>query len=329
MSASGESWKVIIPCTRAEAERLHDDLPELVQFDPAPVILTQELVDFDDLAWEAQAYFDHKPLPAEIATLQSLFLSSKRKKPKIEAIGDEDWVTKSQAAIAPVEAGRFYVHTSSNAQALPTDKTCFRIDASRAFGTGAHETTAGCLEMLDRLRRRGMLFGNVADIGTGTGLLAFAAMHLWPRAYATASDIDPVSIDISTENAGLNDVPLGQSWGQLALCVASGTEHEMIHRRADYDLVIANILAGPLIDLAPALADIVRPGGTLVLAGLLNSQAEMVAKTYRAAGMRLAERRDNGDWPCLRFVKRTRFSYQRPVRARRQTTQPKGDFGEW
>jgi ribosomal protein L11 methyltransferase len=159
--------------------------------------------------------------------------------------------------------------------------------------------------------------------------LAFAAYHLWPRAYLTASDIDPVSVDVTANNARVNAVTLGQSPGQLALCTASGTDHEMIQRRAPYDLVIANILAGPLIELAPALSAILQEGGTLILAGLLNTQAASVVRTYRANGFRLDERADTGDWPCLRLTKRRRYSWQRPSRASKRTTQPPGDFGTW
>jgi ribosomal protein L11 methyltransferase len=131
------------------------------------------------------------------------------------------------------------------------------------------------------------------------------------------------------DNSDINAVPLGQQQGRVALCVASGTDHELIQRRAPYDLVIANILAGPLIELAPALTIILAPGGTLILAGLLNSQVCEIMRAYRAQGMRLAERRDRGDWPCLRLTKRSRHGYTRPVRTTGRTTQPPGDFGTW
>jgi ribosomal protein L11 methyltransferase len=247
----------------------------------------------------------------------------------LEKLPDADWVTLSQQAIEPVSVGQFYVHTSTNRGIVPAGAKSFQIEASQAFGTGSHETTSGCLFMLDQLKRRGARFDHVVDIGTGTGLLAFAASHLWPRAYVTASDIDPVSIDMTIDNAAANQVPLGQNRGQVAICVASGIDHEMIQRRAPYDLVIANILAGPLIELAPALSMILRDGGTLILAGLLNTQASDVARVYRAQGMRLAERRDTGDWPCLRLVKRSRHGWKRPTRAAFATSQSAGDFGTW
>jgi ribosomal protein L11 methyltransferase len=183
--------------------------------------------------------------------------------------------------------------------------------------------------MLDSMKRAGKRFDVIADIGTGTGLLAFAAHRLWPRAYLTASDIDPVSVDVTADNARVNNVPCGVAQGQLALCAAEGTAHPLIASRAPYDLVTANILAGPLIELAPSIAQIMDEGGALILAGLLNTQAEAVLGAYRRHGFRLQKRVDCGDWPCLWLVKRRVYGWKRPVRANGRTSQPPGDFGTW
>ncbi|MBP7952351.1 MAG: 50S ribosomal protein L11 methyltransferase, partial [Sphingorhabdus sp.] len=166
-------------------------------------------------------------------------------------------------------------------------------------------------------------------IGTGTGLLAFAARHLWPHAYFIASDIDPVSVEVAAQNAAINNVPLGQGMGQLALCTAMGTDEAMIQRRASYDLVIANILAGPLIELAPAFAAILNEGGGLILAGLLDTQVPAVLRAYRRLGFRLNIRNDSGDWPALHLVMRRRYGWRRDIRAKQGTSQPPGDFGTW
>lgn len=325
----GNSWKLTLPCTRAEAEAIDADITPLALMEPPPSLVVREPDEARPQEWELAAYFEGKPDRASIALIHSLIPSAAGAKPKLEQLPDEDWLTISQAGLAPVHAGRFYVHTSAHPEPAPPGTRAFLIEASRAFGTGGHETTHGCLEMLDRMRARGMRFDHVADIGTGTGLLAFAARHLWPRAYVTASDIDPVSIDVTAGNADANGVPLGQSQGQVALCVAPGTDHEMILRRAPYDLVIANILAGPLIELAPALSAILRDGGSLILAGLLSGQADAVSAAYRLQGLRLAERRDRGEWPCLRLTKRSRHGWQRPVRTTGRTSQAPGDFGSW
>jgi ribosomal protein L11 methyltransferase len=320
------SWKATLPCTRAQAEELHEDDEWLAQFASLPTLVADELEAFNDAKWQVQAYFDGKPSKADIALLEKRLGSGKA---IVEQLPDADWLTLSQQSVAPVHAGRFYVHTASNKGALPRGAKPFQIDAGQAFGTGNHETTSGCLAMLDRMKQHGTRFGHIADIGTGTGLLAFAALHLWSRALATASDIDPVSIDVTAENAAINAVRLGTFPGEVALCVAGGTDHPMIRARAPYDLIIANILAGPLIELAPSFAEIIDDGGTLILAGLLDTQAAAVIAAYRSFGFRLAERADSGDWPCLRLIKRRNYGWKRPIRATGTTSQATGDFGTW
>jgi ribosomal protein L11 methyltransferase len=180
----------------------------------------------------------------------------------------------------------------------PADTVNFEIDAGLAFGTGQHDTTAGCLAALDRLEGEGKRFENIADIGTGTGLLAFAAMALWPEAKAIATDIDEIAVKVSEENAAINGVKLGHDPGQLLLAVADGMDHPLIQARAPYDLLIANILAGPLIELAPAFARSVAPGATLILAGLLDTQADAVIAAYEAEGTKLVEP-GSGEWRVL------------------------------
>lgn len=319
------SWKVTLPCTRDEAEALDVDATGL---DPAPVLLTSELVEDDPMQWQLEAYFASRPNSAAIAAVAALVPSSGTARPQVERIRDADWVTMSQAGIEPVHAGRFYVHTATNKGEVPPGAVAFRIDAGLAFGTGTHETTSGCLEMLGELKARGLVVRNLLDLGTGTGLLAFAAMHLWPRAYATASDIDPRSVDVTAENAAINGVPLGGGAGELALTVAAGMRNPLLIAGAPYDLIIANILAGPLVELAPDIGMALAEGGTLIVAGLLEGQAETVARAYRREGLRLAGRIDNGHWPTLRLVKRRRYGADRVTRAKGGPGEAPG-FGSW
>lgn len=311
--AAVQSWKVTLPCTRAEAEALDGDIAAFAMMEYPPVLMTSETEPDDENVWQLDAYFEGKPSAAALKLLKTLVPSAARVKPLVEAIVAEDWVTLSQQGLEPVTAGRFHVRN------LATDPersghVNLLIEAGRAFGTGQHETTAGCLAMLDRMRRVGMRARNIADIGTGTGLLAFAALHLWPRAHAIASDIDPVAVEISADNAIANGVKLGDGAGRLALVTAAGADHAAIIGRAPYDLLIANILAGPLIELAPSLCALVEDGGTILLAGLLDTQADAVLAAYRAQGMRLAERTDRGDWPTLRLRKRPSIGWKRPRR---------------
>jgi ribosomal protein L11 methyltransferase len=219
--------------------------------------------------------------------------------PDVEHLEDTtDWVTMSQQGLGPIRAGRFFVHTPMHYADRPAGTINFEIDAGLAFGTGQHDTTAGCLAALDRLEVGGKQFANIADIGTGTGLLAFAAMALWPQAKAIATDIDEIAVRVTEENAAINGVQLGHGPGQLLLAVADGMDHPLITARAPYDLLIANILAGPLIELAPTFAKSVAPGAYVVLAGLLDTQADAVIAAYEAEGMKLVER-GAGEWCVL------------------------------
>ena len=289
------SWRVTLPCTRAEAEALPDS-DDLFPFSDAPPVIVADEPDPhapDD--WRIHAYFADQPTTQELVLLRRLAAHGE---PELEHLGEDDWVTMSQAGLEPIRAGRFFIHTPTHRDQRPADAVPFEIDAGLAFGTGQHATTAGCLEALDRLEASGKSFANIADIGTGTGLLAFAALKLWPEAKAIATDIDPISIDVSSDNARINAVPIGHAPGELLLAVADGMDHPMLATRAPFDLLIANILAGPLIELAPAFAASVAPGASVVLAGLLDTQADAVIAAYDAQGMAVVERGD-GEWCVL------------------------------
>ena len=293
---SAESWKLTLPCNRAEAEALAGDVPELAGIDPAPVLVTSEPDPDKPDCWRLDAYFEGKPSRDVLRMVARLVPSAREKDPKAKPLPPEDWVSMSQAGFEPLRAGRFYVRTPDYPPLAGA--VDFVIPAGLAFGTGQHATTSGCLLALDTLKRQGKVFRNIIDVGTGTGLLAFAAMRLWPSAKATASDIDPVSIAVVRENAALNNVR------GVHLVVADGLSHRDLVARAPYDLVIANILAQPLIDMAPWIAASVARGGTLMLAGLLDTQADAVTRAYRREGMRLMSA-SGGEWPVV--VMRGRF----------------------
>ena len=286
------SWRVTLACTRAEGEAVGAmEDPFEASVNP-PVIVADEPDEHRPDDWRIHAYFEEQPRSAELAILRGLASGE----PVVEELADEDWVTRSQAGLEPIEAGRFHVHTPAHPP-LPGAVNLL-IDAGLAFGTGHHHTTRGCLEALDRLERAGRQFANVADIGTGTGLLAFGALALWPQARAIATDIDPISIDVTRDNAAVNRVTLGEGIGELALAVADGMAHPALVERAPFDLLIANILAGPLIDLAEDFVAGTAPGGTILLAGLLDTQAEAVTAAYVERGCRLVEPGE-GEWRVL------------------------------
>ena len=290
------SWRVTLRCTRAEAEALPESADLFVQAEEPPVLVADEPDPHAPDDWRIHAYFAEQPTTQELVLLRRLAANGE---PEVEHLEDtSDWVTMSQQGLGPIHAGRFFVHTPMHYADRPTDTVNFEIDAGLAFGTGQHDTTAGCLAALDRLEVAGKQFHNIADIGTGTGLLAFAAMALWPQAISIATDIDEIAVKVSEENAAINGVRLGHGPGELLLAVADGLDHPLITARAPYDLLIANILAGPLVELAPDFARSVSPGATLVLAGLLDTQADAVIESYKAEGMTLVAR-DAGEWCVL------------------------------
>ncbi|HYJ30922.1 MAG TPA: 50S ribosomal protein L11 methyltransferase [Allosphingosinicella sp.] len=297
------SWRVTLPCTKAEAEAIALGAAELEGLDPPPVLMTSEPDPTRPEQWRLDAYFEAEPDAAALASLRALAPSAAGAPPEIAALGDEDWVTMSQSGLEPIEAGRFFVHTPAHRGRAPPGAIAIEIDAGRAFGTGQHETSTGCLVALDRLEQAGIGFGDIVDLGTGTGLLAFAALKLWPEARVTASDIDPVAVEVAAANAAVNDVPLGPGPGEVELVVAPGLEHERLAARAPYDLAVANILAGPLVELAPSIAAAMAPGGHLILAGLLTTQAEAITAAYQRQGLAAAFAIERGDWPTLVMTK--------------------------
>jgi ribosomal protein L11 methyltransferase len=285
---------------------MHGEVPQFAALDSPPVLMTSEADPDRPDEWRLDAYFDAKPDRKALALLKELAPSAAAAKPEIERLGDEDWVTLSQQGLEPIRAGRFFVHTPAHRHEVPDGTVALEVDAGRAFGTGHHETTTGCLIALDRLKRSGAGFSNILDLGTGTGLLAFAALRLWPAARVAASDIDPVSIEVTGENAAVNRIPLGRARGRVELALAAGMKHPRLTARAPYDLVIANILASPLIELAPSVAAALQPGGRLILAGLLEGQAAAVADAYRRQGLMASFTIARGEWPTLVMRKRRR-----------------------
>lgn len=304
------SWRTTLPCTRVEAEAI--DAASDLAIDA--VLMTTEEVEDDVERWRLDAYTDHRPDAAMLAELAALVPSAGGVAPAVVELTEEDWVALSQQGLEPICEGRFVVHTDAHPVDAPEGGRAFLINAGQAFGTGHHGTTAGCLAMLDALNREGKRFGKVVDLGTGTGLLAFAARHLWPEAEVTATDIDPIAIDVTRENMALNGVE------RVGLIVADGTRDPAIEAGAPYDLIIANILAGPLIAMAPEVAAIAAPGATVVLAGLLSTQFDNVASAYRAAGCRVEARDVRGDWSIVRLTAGV---------AAASGAAPAGDRGAW
>ncbi|MGB0439198.1 MAG: 50S ribosomal protein L11 methyltransferase, partial [Paracoccaceae bacterium] len=208
-------------------------------------------------------------------------------------VPDQDWVDKVRRELTPVEAGRFFVYGSHDADKIPKGSEPLLIEAAMAFGTGHHGTTLGCLQALDRLANDGVVGQNVADIGCGTAVLAMAAARIWPNP-VLASDIDPVAVDVAKANVRANGLE-----GRVTCVESIGFDTPKVAQAGPFDLVFANILKQPLIDLAPDMARHIASGGRAILSGILRRQSDDVVAAYTSAGLPLERRDDVGEWVTL------------------------------
>jgi ribosomal protein L11 methyltransferase len=240
--------------------------------------------------WEVGGYFEEEPDTAALAVLAAAMGA---KEFTISELPETDWVAHVRRELAPVEAGRFFVYGSHDADKVPADCEPLLIEAAMAFGTGHHGTTLGCLKALDRLAGEGFHGKNVADIGCGTAVLAMAAARIWPET-VLASDIDEVAVEVAQANVDANDLT-----GRVTCVEAAGFDHPTLAEAAPFDLVFANILKGPLVALAPDMAQALQPKGYAILSGILNEQADEVIEVYARSGINLTHRESIGDWTTL------------------------------
>lgn len=262
----------------------------LEALDPEPVgVGVFELEDGSGL-WEVGAYFTEPPDEIALTLMAAAHGAAEF---AVSELPEIDWVAHVRRELKPVEAGRFFVYGSHDADKLPEGRVGLLIEAAMAFGTGHHGTTLGCLRALDRIDRAGFIGRNVIDVGCGTAVLAMAAAKIWPEP-VLASDIDAVAVDVARANVQANGLN-----GRVECLEAAGFEHPQISARAPFDLVFANILKGPLVDLAPAMARHTAAGGRAILSGLLAEQAEAVLAAYVAQGFAPEHREDIGEWSTL------------------------------
>jgi ribosomal protein L11 methyltransferase len=240
--------------------------------------------------WEVGGYFEEAPDTAALAVLAKAMGA---KDFTVSELPETDWVAHVRRELAPVEAGRFFVYGSHDADKVPEDCEPLLIEAAMAFGTGHHGTTLGCLRALDRLAGEGFHGKNVVDIGCGTAVLAMAAARIWPEP-VLASDIDEVAVEVAQANVDANNLS-----GRVTCVEAAGFDHPQLAEAAPFDLVFANILKGPLVALAPDMAGALQPAGYAILSGLLNEQADEVIEVYARSGINLVHRESIGDWTTL------------------------------
>ncbi|MDO5621168.1 MAG: 50S ribosomal protein L11 methyltransferase [Paracoccus sp. (in: a-proteobacteria)] len=244
--------------------------------------------------WEVGLYFTEAPDEVGLALLAA---AAGAEPFVISELPEVDWVAHVRRELTPVTAGRFFVHGSHDADKVPDGVEALCIEAAMAFGTGHHNTTKGCLEALERLIGQGIQPTRIADIGCGTAVLAMAAARVFPH-IVLASDIDPVAVDTARANVMANGLD-----GRVECLEAAGFDHPLLETNAPYDLVFANILKQPLIDLAPDMARYTAHGGKAILSGILTTQADEVAGVYQGAGFILDDRADMGEWSTLTLTR--------------------------
>ena len=248
-----------------------------------------EIEDGSD-RWEVGLYFTERPDEIALALLAAAWGAEPF---VISELPEVDWVAHVKRELSPVEAGRFFVHGSHDADKIPEGAEALLIEAAMAFGTGHHNTTKGCLLALDRLIGAGIAPQRIVDIGCGTAVLAMAAARVFPVT-VLAGDIDPMAVDVARANVLANGLD-----GRVECVEAVGFDQPLIEGAAPYDLVFANILKQPLIDLVPDMARYVAHGGRAILSGILTTQADEVVAAYAAGGLALERRDDLGEWSTL------------------------------
>lgn len=276
-------WQVAIVGPKDELLLIED----IVQ-DFAEPPLSLSLFDDELPNWRLQMVMEGKPQNQWLRAMQvpdGLQIKAQR-------LQDKNWVTESLRFLTSVRAGRFFIHGSHEVASRNPDDVSICIPAGMAFGTGHHETTSGCLLELDHWLQRGCQTSHVLDLGTGAGILAIAAAKTM-TAEILATDIDPEAVKVSIANAQVNEVT-----SRIKFIEADGVAHSEL-QSVKFDLIFANILAAPLIEMATGISALLTSGGTLILAGLLTTQAEAVTSAYTHSGLKLTRSQDLGEWSIL------------------------------
>lgn len=274
-------WKASVATSKARAGEIAA-LFEITPPHPQAVLIDEE--PFEDRAI-VEALYASMPDGELLSRLAGATV-------RVALVPDHDWVKLSQEGLPPVRAGRFFVYGAHDRGTVPPGVIPLRIEAGLAFGTGHHESTALCLALISDLasRRR---FARVLDLGCGSGVLAIAMARLW-RVPVLAADIDPVAVEVTRDNARINQIA-----PSIRTVAADGLTHRAISTGAPYELIVANILAGPLTRLAPSIAGALAPSGCVLLSGLLRWQENLVLSYYRSHGLKLCARKRDGNWSAL------------------------------
>lgn len=215
-----------------------------------------------------------------------------------EKLDDVNWLEESYRQFPPFHVGPFFIYGSHYEDGVSQDDIGLQIDAATAFGSGEHETTSGCLKGLIQLKEQGFNPASLLDLGTGSGILAIGARKLWADAQIVASDIDPESVTVTQKHCAINNVEHGQNT-DFEVVLSNGFQHKTIQNHKPYDLIVANILAGPLIEMAHELCSYVHQDGFIILSGILVTQKNEILAVYEAEGCKVQSVNDNGDWTAI------------------------------
>lgn len=287
-------WRIALTTTTAKAALYAEALEELCT--------TVSWIDTDeDGLVEVEALTEDKPDRADVERLLRTAIADDLPPVTIELLEHKDWLELSYQSFPARTLGKFWIYGSHITEAPPAGLWPLMIDAATAFGSGEHPTTAGCLLMIEELGAIGPKT-NILDMGTGSGILAVAAARVWGNqtgsSKITAIDIDPESIRVTKNHAEANQV-----LQFMELAAGDGFNTPLVATNKPYDLILANILAGPLTEMAPAGAAVLKAGGHVVLAGLLETQADMVISAWQAQGLKLLKKALHGEWTVLLLQK--------------------------
>ncbi|WP_455478972.1 50S ribosomal protein L11 methyltransferase [Bartonella sp. B23] len=285
------SQQVRLYCTifKNEAEQLYTLMETAFDEEGYPLALAE--IDEKNSIYELSLYVDQES--QEIASKRFAHIFSiNYDKINSEILPNIDWVKQSLEGLKPVHAGPFFLHGSHNRSDIPSSVLPIEIEANQAFGTGHHGTTAGCLEMIAKVIKHENP-QNALDLGTGSGVLAIGIAML-KSISVLASDIDPVAIQVTQHNIQLNGVKK-----YITAVTATGFSHNEIASRAPFDLIVANILANPLIELAQEMVKALQKGGSLILSGILEEQHADILKAYAKQGLKHIETYHRQGWVTI------------------------------
>lgn len=299
------SWKIELKVGQSTLPIIQEIIYGL-DGDNFPTLSDFEIEEGNDIRF-LEAFFTQKPdmamLQARLEQILPSFDLSSSEIALLEIV-DKDWVSESQKLLQPVDTGQFFVYGSHDADKIPQNRISLLVEAGQAFGTGQHETTHGCLLAIGELSQS--LSGEktpttALDLGCGSGLLALAMSSIWPITIV-ASDIDPIATETTTLNAKANNialVDLKSGRPGIAALTSDGFEDNELGLAGPYDVIVANILAKPLQDMAPDIVKNLSQDGILILSGLLNTQEEAVCAAYAKEDMGLIKRYIRGEWHSL------------------------------